>query len=171
MFRGIVISLILLVFGSCQKADEPLFEFQIETPVSILSGLNNIEAHYIFISNVPTNIASYLGSRDPSSIARMVPIDAVLRSRSGGVPFNIIREISIRVIPSSDLNDRREVFYQNIIPLNHSGDLKLFGSLTEIKDILLNDKINLEIRLTFKTFTITELDNTLIMNFNAYGPE
>ena len=57
--------------------------------------------------------------------------------------------------------------------INFSGveELRLFSSLSEVKDILLQDFVDIEVRLNFRRTTIQEIDARLNLNFVAYGPE
>lgn len=153
---------------SCTDDEPILIELPIETDLEIPAGLNALETHY-FVKRIPTNAQTFLGNIPDTAITRITPATATFSGRFEDVEYSFFREVSIWAISTSDPNFTREIFYQDIIPNNHNGDLRLFGSLSDVKDIMTQDDVTLEVRLRFKGFTPANWDNIISMRFNVYG--
>ncbi len=154
---------------SCTEGGDRLFEMEIETDFIVPAGLNTFDTHYFIIRAVPSRIRSYMGSLDASQIGQIVPTKAELTAPFVDLDFSIVRQVSIWMISRENPEEREEIFYQDRIDLNEKRELRLFSSLSEVKDILLADNFDLEIRLNFRTFTPTQIETRLRMNFNANG--
>ena len=156
----------------CENNTEPLFIMELEADFDIPPGLNSFDTHYFFIRNVPTRIRNYLGpGLDIDMIEEILPNRAELNARFTNIDWAIVREIVIHAIPESNPAVSREIFYQTRINLDNVKELKLFGSLPNVRDILLQDRMTLEIRLNFRRTTPVEIESRLTMNFVVNGPK
>lgn len=170
MYRYLfVLTISIFMLLSCQQEEVPIFEMELEVDFTIPAGLNSILLHGFEIKSIPTFIEAY--TSDTSTISRIHASDAILGGRFGEIDYSIVNSIAIWAISPSDPNNRKEVFYQDFIELDHRGSLPLFSSLSEVKDLLTNDKVDLEIQLFFRTFTSRELESRISMNFKAYGKQ
>ena len=161
-----------VVFNSCANTPEPLFTMRMEADIVIPAGLNSFDTHYIYVRDVPTRINNYItGSFDRDGIEQVYPDQAVLSSLFVSIDWAIIREISIRAISSSDPTINEEIFYHNRITNSSVKELPLLSSLPNVKDILLQDRVTLEVRLNLKSSTPAEIESRLTMNFAVNGPE
>jgi hypothetical protein len=167
---AIVFSLFLT---SCGSDNESLFTIEMETDLNIGAGLNNVETHFFILRAVPTQINSYLASRNVSkeAIGRVLASRASLRGRFSDIDFRIIEKISIWVISRDDETLKREAFFLDFVPNNQSGDLKLFSSISEVKEILLDDLIDIEIRVKLRAITPTNIETRLSLSFEAFAVE
>lgn len=156
---------------SCGSGGERLFDLEIEADFVIGAGLNTIDTHYFIVRRVPTRIKNYTGNIDPSLIGQILPTKANVIAPFGNIDFSIVREISIWAISREDSEEKEEIFYQDRIDFSEQNELRLFSSLSEVKNILLQDNFDLEIRLNFRTFTPTSIDTRVRMNFIANGTE
>ncbi len=172
--RKYILLLVILssiAFSSCENTPEPLFTMRMEADLVIPAGLNSFDTHYLYIRDVPTRIENYInGSFDDAGIEQVYPDQAVLSSLFVAIDWAIIREISIRAISSADPTINQEIFYHNRINSNVK-ELPLLSSLPDVKDILLQDRVTLEVRLNFRSSTPAEIDSRLTMNFAVNGPE
>lgn len=174
MKKGILFLVLLssIAFSSCENTPEPLFTMRMEADLVIPAGLNSFDTHYLYIRDVPTRISNYFnGPFDEAGIEQVYPDQAVLSSLFVAIDWAIIREISIRAISSSDPTISQEIFYHTRINNSNVKELPLLSSLPDVKDILLQDRVTLEVRLNFKSSTPAEIESRLTMNFAVNGPE
>lgn len=167
----ICLSLFILGF-SCGSTEEPILIMQLETEFVIPPGLNAFDTHYFRINNVPTRAENYFGSDfDRSTIGRVLPNRAELNAIFVNIDWSLVREISIHAISPSNPNVSKEVFYHDRVEFEDVKELRLLSSLSEVKDILLEDRMTLEIRLNFRRATPVEIESLLTMNFVVNGSE
>ena len=167
--KRIIVFVFLITLVSCSKSDEILFEMNLEAEFTIQPGLGTLDTHYFTIRSVPTRIRNYLPSGDFTAIGRILPNRAEIRSFFDPFDFSIIQEVSIWAISASDRDLQKEIFYQDRINFNEQKELKLFSSLSEVSDILLEDEFDLEVRIRFRSFTPAETQTRLTMNFLVNG--
>ena len=159
-----------LIFSSCSTGGDPLFDMPIEARFDIQAGLDNFQTHFFIIRRVPTFAERY-GIAERDGIRRINAGRGLLTAQFNAVDWGNVREISIHVSGSNDLENAREVFFQDRIDFSGVEELRLFSSLSEVKDILLQDFVDIEVRINFRRTTIQEIDARLNLNFVAYGPE
>lgn len=169
--KKILLGIILIVSGlSCGGGETPLFVMELEAELLIPAGLNNLDSYYFKIEDVPTRIANY-ATTTFGDIDRIQSSNARIEGRIFDIDYSIIDQITIDVISKSDPSNQKEIFYNNLISFNEQSELQLLSSLSDVGDILIEDTVDLGIRLIFKTFTRTELDTRFYMTFNAYATE
>jgi len=155
---------------SCGGGENALFEMEIEAELLIPAGLNSFDTHYFIVRDVPTRIANYTLNTF-EDIDRIQASNALITGRFQDIDYGIIDQIIIEVISQSDPSTQKEIFYNNLVPFSQNSDLQLLSSLSNVKEILTEEFVDLEIRLIFKSFTPRELDTRLLMQFNAYSVE
>ena len=161
-----------LCFTRCGTTEEPLFVMQLEADFTIQPGLNSFDTHYFILSKVPTRSQLYLGQGvSIEQIDRILPNRAELNTLSTALDWGIVREIQVLISPVSNPNIKKEIFYHDRVNLENVNELKLLSSLSEVKDILLEDMVNLEVRLNFRRPTPITIDTRLTMNFVVNGKE
>ena len=169
-FRWIILLFVLSLLG-CTSGGERLFDIELEADFTIGAGLNTFDTHYFIVRRVPTRIQNFLGNTDPSLVGQILPTRAELTAPFTTIDFSIVREVSIWAVSIEDPNKRKEIFYQDRIDFDEQRELRLFSSLSEVKDIFFEERFDLEIRLNFRTFTPTEIETRLHMDFIANGTE
>jgi len=169
----IYILLILTVFQmSCGADVEPLFTIEVESEFVLPPGLNTFDTHYFRIDNVPTRAKNFLGADfDKASVGRVLANRAELNARFSNIDWSIIREISIHAISPRNPEVSKEIFYHDRVELQGVKELQLLSSLSEVKDILLEDIMTLEVRINFRRTTREEIESLLTMNFVVNGAE
>lgn len=160
-----------LAFVSCGSGGDKLFDIEIETDFTIAPGLNTLDTHYFILRRIPTRFNNYLGSIGPDAVGQVLPTRARLEAPFSQIDWSMVREVSIWATSINDPSLKKELFYQDRIELKEQQDLKLFSSLSEVKDIMMEEYFHLEIRFKFRTFTPTEIDTRLTMNFVVNGTE
>jgi len=169
-FLGWLIILATL-FSSCGGEEEPLFVMDLQASLVIPPGLNNFDTHIFIIRDIPTGASNFITDTvDESQVEAILPNRAQLITVFNNIDWAIIREISIQAVSITDPDLRREIFWHDRINPNTNQELRLFSSLSEVKDILLQDRMNLEVRLNFRQTTRAQVESRLTMNFVANGP-
>ncbi len=171
---GYFVVFLTMVFGGirCGTTQEPLFLMQLEADFVILPGLNSFDTHYFILNNVPTRIGNYLSQGvDAELVDRVLPNRAELNAKFVNIDWAIIQEIQILASSPKNPQEKKEIFYHDRVNLENVNELKLLSSLSEVKDILLEDRLHLEIRINFRRPTPVEIESRLTMNFVANGKE
>jgi len=172
--RHFIIVLSLLAVGitytGCSSGPEPLFEIPIEARFTMQPALDNFQTHYLPIRRVPTFYQTFVtGNED--AIDHINGGRGTITAQFNNIDWGIVREVEIHISSPAQLESSKEVFYQDRIQLSGVEELRLFSSLPDVKDILLQDFIDIEVRFNFRRITIQEVDVVLNLNFVAYGAE
>lgn len=167
-------NLILFLVGfTCLSGcggEPPLFEMQLEAELVIPAGLNTFDSFYFTVKDVPTRLSNNVVTTF-EDVDRIQASNATMIGRVQEIDYGIIEQITIDVISQSDPENQKEIFYNNIIPFSQNDDLQLLSSLSNVRDILDEEYVDLEIRIIFRAITPREMDTRLIMLFNAYSVE
>lgn len=163
--------ILYLLFNSCTDTPDALFQISTEANFDIAPGLNNIETFIFPISQVPTNFAALSGGVDPNTIGSIQPSRATITAPFVAFDWSIVREVSVRAISPRNPELNREIFFQDQISLNNQNELRLFSSLSDVREILIDETFNLEVRFNFRNITPAEIPSRIEMNFLANGTE
>ena len=167
--RKIIFILFLSIgLSSCGDSLESAFDIDMETFFVIPAGLNNIDTHVFEISNVPTFIRTLQPGASIENVTSVRANTAVLTGRFTNIDFRIIDRITIDVISTEDSELDREAFFMTFIPLDQEGDLALFSSLPELREILLTETVDLRFSINFKSFVPSDIETRVLLNFKAF---
>ncbi len=164
-----VLLLIIVSLLSCTKDAPTLFRIEAEAAFVIAPGLDNIRTHIWPLRNIRTNIGTLASESTRVLVEGIYANTAVVQSPFVNFDFRQINMASINIWDPQNPEDKREVFFMDRQNNNRREELQLFSSLSEVKDILLNDTFDAEVKIRFLTFTPTEIESRLIMNFVANG--
>ena len=168
MFRK-ALFLFLVSLLSCSKEAPTLFRIETEAAFVIAPGLDNIRTHIWPLRNIRTNIGAITTSSTRELVEAIYGNTAVIQAPFVNFDFRQVNMVTINIWDPRNPDDKREVFFMDRRNNNRSEELQLFSSLSEVKDILLNDTFDAEVRIRFLTFTPTEIESRLSMNFVANG--
>lgn len=143
----------------------------LEADFIIAPGLNTFDTHYFIVKNIPTRIKNYSALGNDSTIGQIYPNRAELNARFTNIDWALVREISIWAVSTNDPKVKKEIFYHDRIELQNVKELKLLSSLSDVKDLLTQDVVDLEIRMNFRTFTPSDIESRLTLNFVVHGKE
>jgi len=164
-----VMFLISLSFLSCSKEAPTLFRIETEAAFVIAPGLDNIQTYIWPLRNIRTNISSLTNEATKELVEGVFANTAVIRAPFSNFDFRQVNMAVINIWDPQNPEDKREVFFMDRQNNNRSEELQLFSSLSEVKDILLNDTFDAEVKIRFLTFTPSEIESRLVMNFVANG--
>lgn len=164
-----IISIVLLSLGSfaCTDSQKVLFQFEMDTDFSIPPGLNTFETFYFPINRVPTNIDNFIGTNTQEEIASILPSRANITASFSEYDWSNVQEVVVYVVSATDPNKREEVFYQNRISFNEQNELRLFSSSIDVKEIMTDNVVNIEVAFRFRNVTPAEIRSRINMKFLA----
>jgi len=150
----------VLTIQGCGESATPAFEVALEVQFDIPnSGVAPGFRGTRTISGVNTFFAQNL-SNNGMSLSDVTSISsgrAVFQSNYQNIDLSFIHEISILAVDRENPSTKREMFYLTDIRFDEDYSTELFGSLSELKDILSDPLIDLEIVLDYR--------NTIPVNF------
>lgn len=170
MIRIIILAAMLPLLSGCDKQTPSLYEVGIERDFDIPAGLNNIETHYLYLRNVPTFYKQYADSRglDNTTIASVRAARGLIRSDFQTFGYDFIDRISISVVSRKDPLQKREMYYLDDVPFNTGDELRMLSSATELKDIISEEFVDIEVRMNIRTSTGTAVRSKLIFSYAVF---
>ena len=151
--------LVILLFTSCEKETVVRYEVPLVAEFDLPTGLNTVETHYFIIRNVPTFYGqnAALKGVDTSTIINVFASRGLIQSKFQDVDFDFISRISIYAVSKKDSNKKREMYYMDFVPLTADTQLRMLSSTTQLKDILKDEFIDLEVRINLRSFTTSNI--------------
>lgn len=155
---------------SCTSDENVLFEIDLQEVIFVPGGLNNIETHVFVVPGIPNLLNAYLESNGFSyeDISRIGSGSARLEGNFQKYNYSVLAEVEVDML-NSDGTERLEIFYQEEIPFNETDQVNLFGSLTDVKEIMKDDTYNLEIALRFRSPTTSTNEHLFSYKLLVYG--
>ncbi len=152
---------------SCDKETPVLYEVGLEAEFDISVGLNTIETHYFIIRNVPTFYNQFASQKgiDTSSIKSIVASRGLLTGKFQSIDYDFISRISIYAVSRIDPNNKREMYYLDQVPITTDTELRMLSSSTQLKEILRDEFIDIEVRLNFRTFPTSNLRTKIVFGY------
>ena len=172
MYRKLFYIFLITNLISCSSR-ETLFDvtsrldFQVDLGLSIISTHNFIKERVV----IPIDVtASNIGVLD-ADIDQVVAQTAFLRPRFGD-PINLdfINSVQVSIV-DPDLLRPREIFFMDFVRVGAKTEIELMPSLTDIKDLVVNDKAIIEVSLRFRQFPPQTFEMDLDMTFGAFAIE
>jgi len=162
----------LAVLGlSCNKDDDEIL-FIIPFPnldFEIQAGMNPLDTWYFNIDQVPTNGLALLEANniDTASIKSLVPNTAGLTSVFGDADFDFVYEIAVYLCEEGNHQAKcgKEIFYRYPLPNKPGNYVDLIPNLVEVKDLILREKVNVQIMLRFETSPQQLTESRLELDF------
>lgn len=156
----IFISLIVSVFFyACEKESVIRYEVALDAEFDIPIGLNTIETHYFIVKNVPTFYKQSANNRnvDTSGIINVLASRGLIRAKFLDRDWDFVERVSVYGVSKIDPTFKREMYYIDFVPLNTGKELRMLSSTTELKKLLSEELIDLEVRLNFRSFNTAPL--------------
>jgi len=147
----LLLSVALLTI-SCKDNKVPEVEVFLETRFDIPSNVLIFEQGTIVTIDVSTQIESQLSARGlgRGDVTSVLPGRAVLRSRFNNVNLGFLRNVSVRAVSIEDPSQVIEMFFLSDVRFDEGGTMDLFSSSSELKDILLDDLIDVHLVVNYQ---------------------
>jgi len=155
----LILILGLSLLTSCDKETVVRYEVSIDAEFDIPTGLNTVETHYFILRNVPTFYKQNADIKgiDTASIVNVAAQSVRVDMGTITQMLNVLEKISIYAVSRKDPNKKREMYYLDFVPLTTGTQLKMLSSTTQLKDILSEEFIDLEVRLNLRNFTTSNI--------------
>lgn len=164
-------AILLITLSAGCGGDELTFEeVRMQADFEIPVGLNTIEAHFFVIREVPTFYQQNLNARgiDPSNVTNISSANGRLLQIFNQVDLDFISSITIDAISRKDNSLRAEMFYNEQIPFTQGPELRMLSSSSELSEIMKDDLIDLEVRLTFRSFSTVKTECRLDIGYAIF---
>lgn len=164
--------MLILCFSNCRPDREPLkFEMEyFENDFTVNPGMDPILTHVFTFNNLPTLIENYkstFGFTD-ADIVSIVPRRGRFINTSGNESYDFINEVSIRISSFDNPDQKFEIFYHQPTFNRQGQDMILIPNEKELRDILLQDRFNVEVNLIrFKERPPTSITTRFEMLFDV----
>ncbi|MEM8526105.1 MAG: hypothetical protein AAGG68_15810 [Bacteroidota bacterium] len=173
----LVLSLFAFLFLGCSK-DSLRVAFQMTYPqnrFTVPAGLNNLESHYTFFYNIPSNKSFFFNEIGEDDILEITPAAARIRADQNLGDFSFAEEVVIRICEDNQVNIgnvlekcRREIFYRDNIPLNTGRQIELIPNGNNLKEALTQEEFTIVlVFLRMRTFTNISIPSNLELIFEA----
>lgn len=152
--RLILYILSVLFLFSCEKESVIRYEVALDAEFDIPLGLNTIETHYFIVKNVPTFYKQSASNRglDTLGILNVLATRGLIRAKFQDRDFDFVDRVSVYAVSRKDPSQKREMYYIDFVPITTGNQLRMLSSTTELKKIMSEEFIDLEIRLNFRNF-------------------
>jgi len=170
MLKQLFLFTIISVLLSCSSQDA-ILEVNTFKEFNITAGLSTLEAHYFTRQNIPI----LFETQTNNSNIPIEDISSFTPSRANLVPGNglnfdlsFIRSVNVFLLDPDDPEKRFEIFYMDLVEPGEKSEIRLFNNITDLKDILENDRANIGTRLEFYSPPPSSFDFRLNMTFAVF---
>jgi len=167
---GLIIS--SLVFASsCGEDFNPLFTMETDARFQIDAGLNTINTYFFQLRDVPTffDVFSAGVNLDSAEISQIIGRDCMMNPVGDIVDLDFIHSINVYILDPSDINQRYEIFFTNIIEFGSKERIRLFNSVVDVQDFMREPTVNMEVEINFRQIPLRTVQYQLDMGFSAFG--
>jgi len=157
-----------LLFANCDEEEPSLFRVNYEEEFQIAAGLSIFNVWYFEINNIATNWDDYLtaNNRSETEITSITPRSARMTAIFSGADYEFIRRISVRLY-KNEIEDYQEIFYREDVPLNTGGILDLIPTLVDVDKKIMEEEMNVVIRMEFREAPPEFIETRLALEFNV----
>lgn len=159
-----------LVISGCSKDEDPRFTMPVEVTVFIPAEFNTIETHTVELFSIPNQIQLALQQNGMAAnqITSIVPGRGELIPVSPNVQYQLLNNITVNVSPVDDITDLNEIYYNDFVEFDHSGNLELLSSISELKNTMETGVFNLQMKYTLRQSLLTTTEHKLRFNLAVY---
>lgn len=147
------LGLIGILLPSCGD-NEPQLLFQIpfrNVDFEIPPTLSVIQVHYFNIDNVPTDGMALFDANNvaESEATAIFPSRARMQTIFTAEEYDFIEQMSVRICEAGDLSENcgKEIFWRQPVPQNAADFVDLIPSELDVKEFLLLDEVNIQVKL------------------------
>ena len=166
----VLLAALSMTIQSCSKNAEPRFYVDVERDFDVNSSLGGIVTHFFELKNVPTRLDQSLDlfGLDKEDITSISPSDATLTTASGLMDWSLVNSVEIYAISRLDPKNRMQIFFVRGRDTNSTDQLKLFNTFADLSNIMIEEKIDIEIRLTTLVSVPGNFRARLLFNYAVF---
>jgi hypothetical protein len=143
----------------------------LEAEFEVPAGLAGILTHTFIIRDVLNPLEGLLQTLniDSSRIANIRPGRGEIVSRFTETNFQFVDRVSIFLVDPDDIEIRREIYYLDFNNDNsNDNSLQLLSAVADVEELMKKDVFDLEVKLTFRSFSPTLIENRLIFELQVF---
>jgi len=165
-----VLLVVAMIMGGCSNDEEPRFIMPVEVPVFFPSEFNTIETHTIELFSVPNQIQTWLSQNGITvdEITSIVAGRGQFVPITSGIQYRLLNNMVINVSPIDSETDINEMYYNDFVEFDHSGNLELLSSISELKDIMVDGVFDLQVKYTLRQSLLTPTEHVLRFDLLIY---
>ena len=173
-FKNILVSFLLigvvLNIQSCSKNAEPRFYVDVERDFDVDNTLGAIVTHFFELKNIPTELEQNLEfyGLNKDAITGINPADAVLTTSTGLMDWSLVSSVEIYAVSRIDSDIRRQIFYVRQRDVGNSNEVRLFNTFADLSEIMMEETIDLEVRLTTIVAVPGNFKAKLLFNYAVF---
>lgn len=159
-----------LVFLGCNKDEEPRFTMPVEVTVFFPAEFNTIETHTVEIFGVPNqlNIRLDQNGMTADQVTSIVAGRGQLIPVSPNVQYQFMNNVIVNVSPINSQTDINEMYYNDFIEFDHSGNLELLSSISELKETMINGVFDLQVKYNLRQSLLETTEHKLKFDLLIY---
>lgn len=167
--KRLILFLVITSFLSC-NTKTPVFEIYQEVSFLMPAGKDPIATHHFIINDIPSFLNSNLTQRGLklSDLKELYAGYGKLESIVYDSNFGVIDRISVWIYIKGDYDNRMEIYYHDEIPYTRKGELKLLSTGEDAREVLLEDKYEMDVEIQFRGFTSESIETRLTFSYVAY---
>ena len=163
---------VVFLFAQCRK-DAIGVKLEYRDNFTIGAGLT-APLTYVFYEDIDLDVDFFIDgegiTRD--QVINVNPYSARLIVRQGSFNLDFIDRVEVYISPKGAGPDvpssqKRQIFYHDEIPFNSGGNLELFPTLLNVKEEVFNEEFQLDIELTMRGTTPSNIEMQIEYSFNA----
>jgi hypothetical protein len=161
---------IVLLAGCSDETPQALFSFTKEVTLEIPAGLNTIDTHNFLERDITNEVQLILDQRNLTwdDISRVDPGDVTLTSFDVS-NYRFIQAVSILISNPANPAVEKEMAFLEPVPINTKGDLHLFPTLVDLKEILSGRMYTLRTKIKLRSITPVFIEARLLIEFHVRG--
>lgn len=155
---------------ACEPSSNESARLNLVVPIDISAGLGTIETHVYQVYNVPTFFEQVINSSNISE-ASIVGIESsfgLFRSKFGGIDLDFVQGITVHVLVDTQTGERKELFYLDTVPFGSKDEIKMLASVTELKELLNKEVVDLELSLRFRQIPSNTFTGEFDLSFGIF---
>lgn len=157
------------LLSSCEKEINYLYQVKMDAEFTIPVGLNTLETYYFTIHDVPTlfKLNADLHKIDTASITDVKASYGLLRPSFNDVDLSFIERVVVNVY-THDINNKKEMYYLEFVPLNTKKELKLLSSTTQLVNMMKSEVVKIEVGIKLRQYNIGNIKTKLELGYVVF---
>jgi hypothetical protein len=164
---------VTVIMGCRGDSRAELFEVNQVVDFTIQAGLNTADTHFYSFGTVQSEFQQELAAKglDAKNVASVEPKFAELSTVFADEDLDFIRQFTVRLFDPFNPDYSREIFYLDPVPNNTKKVMRPFPGLSDVKDLINNPIVGVEVRVAFRWVTPRSYDMRLEFDLSAKAQE
>jgi len=155
---------------ACNTSSNEAARLRFLVPLDLDGGLGTVQTHVFRVFDVPTLFEETINTSN-ITLESITQIQSSFGSFAGkfeSIDLNFIDGMTVHILEDATTGDRTELFYLDVVPLGNKTEIKLLASTSELKDLLSQETIDLELSLRFRQFLSQNFTGEFDLSFGIF---